>query len=147
MATPEVQVGVAKIFGLIGGTATTLEGAATITIENADFEHKFKLEESLGQDGNCETLYATNEQFDIAINFMPNGATRAAAATSAANMVPSPLSKVVLSGFSVARYNGDYNYVGGATIKLVRDKECVMNLKLRAYIANRSSLTSAAIVG
>ena len=147
MPTQETQVGTAKIFGLIGGTAVTLVGAATVTIENADLEHKFKLEESIGQDGNCETLFATNEQYDIAINFMPNGATRAAAATSAANMIPAPLSKVVLSGFAVARYNGDYNYVGGATIKMVRDKECVMNIKLRAYIANRASLTSPAIVG
>ena len=147
MATPETQIGVAKIFGLIGATAVTLTGAATITMENADFEHKFKLEESIGQDGNCETLYATNEQYDIAINFMPNGATRAAAADSADGFIPAPLSKVVLSGFQIAKYNGDYNYVGGATIKLIRDKECVMNLKLRAYIANRASLTLPAIVG
>ena len=142
----ETQVGKAKIYGLSGATAVTLEGAATITIESADFEHKFKLDESAGQDGDCETLFGANEQYDISINFMPNGATRSAAADSAANMIPAPLAKVVLSGFAINRYNGDYNYVGGATIKMVRDKECVMGIKLRAYIANRASLTAAAIV-
>ena len=147
MATQEIQVGVAKIFGIFGGSIVTLTGSATVTLENVDFEHKFKLEESIGQDGNCETLYATNEQYDIAINFMPNGATRAAAAVSADGFIPAPLSKVVLSGFQIAKYNGDYNYVGGATLKIVRDKECVGNMKLRAYIANRASLTSPAIVG
>lgn len=147
MATQEIQVGVAKIFGLIGATMDPAEGAATVTMENADFEHKFKLEESAGQDGNCETLYATNEQFDVAINFMPNGATRAAAAASAEAMIPDPLAVIELSDFAVDRYNGLYLYVGGATVKMVRDKECVMNIKLRAYIANRDSLTAGPIVG
>lgn len=147
MPTQETQVGVAKIFSVINGTLTTLSGAATLTVENADLEHKFKLDESKGQDGNTETLFGSDEQYDVTINFMPNGATRAAAVTSAANLIPSMLSKVVLASFAIARLNGDYNYIGGGSIKMVRDKECVMGLKLRAYIANRSSLTQPAIVG
>lgn len=143
----ETQVGVAKIFSLSGAAMETLEGAATITMESADFEHKFKLEESAGQDGDVETLFASNEQFDISINFMPKGATRADAATQADELIPAPLSKVTLSDFAISKYNGDYNYIGGATIKLVRDKECVMGMKLRAYIGNRDSLTAPAIVG
>lgn len=143
----EVQAGSAKIFSTRSGALATLSGAATLTIENADLEHKFKMDEIKGQDGDTETLIASDPQYDVTINFMPNGATRAAAVSSAANLIPDPLSKVTLSGFSVARLNGDYNYIGGGTIKMVRDKECVMGLKLRAYITNRTSLTSAVIVG
>src|SRR5258705_232320 len=103
----ETQVGVAKIFGIAGALMATLTGAATITMENADLEHKFKLDESKGQDGNVETLFGSDEQFDVAINFMPNGATRAAAADSLANSRPAMLSKVTLSGFAAAEINGD----------------------------------------
>src|SRR5262245_63827442 len=147
MATPETQVGVAKIFGLIGATMTTLTGAATVTIENAEGEDKFKLDESKGQDGNVETLFASDQQFDVTIDFMPNGATRAAAASSLTNSRPVPLTKVTLSDFTAVALNGDYNYIGGWKVKLVRDKEVVCGIKLRAYLANRASLTAGAIVG
>lgn len=143
----ETQVGVAKVFGLRGAALETLEGAATITMESADFEHKFKLDESLGQDGDVETLFASKEEYEISINLMPTGASRAAAADQAVDLIPAPLSKVTLSEFAIESFNGDYNYIGGATIKMVRDKECVMGMKLRAFIANRDSLTAPAIEG
>lgn len=147
MPTQETQVGVAKIFAVITGTLTTIVGAATLTVENADLEHKFKLDESKGSDGNTETLFSTDEQYEISINFAPTGTSRANAATSAANLIPPPLSKVTLSEFAIERLNGDYNYIGGGSIKMVKDKECAMGLKLRAYLANRESLTQPAIVG
>jgi len=57
------------------------------------------------------------------------------------------LSKVTLSGFSADVFNGDFNYIGGWKVKLVRDKECACGIKLRAYLANRDSLTQPAIEG
>lgn len=147
MATPETQIGVAKIFGLIGGTMVVLTGSATITMESADLEHKFETQKSKGQDGNTETVYGSDETFDVSINFAPNGNTRAAAATSLANCRPAMLTKVVLSGFAAAVYNGDYNYMGGWNVKMVRDKELVCGIKLTAYIANRISLTAGVING
>src|SRR5436190_14650457 len=146
--TVETQVGVAKIFlGLKDGTITTLTGAATITAEDADLEHNFDLEEHEGQDGNVESMMGCKERLDVTINFAPNGATRAVAINSAANSWPSMLSKVVLAGFSVAKYNGDYNYIGGATCKTTKKGVVMQGLKLRAHLANRASLTQPVIAG
>lgn len=114
-------------------------------MENADFEHKCKMDESKGQTGEVETVFFSDEQYEISINFMPKGASRAAAISQAANLIPALGTKVTLSGFDIARYNGDYNYIGGGTIKLVRDKECVMGMKLRAWITNRVSLTAGVL--
>ena len=143
MATQETQVGVAKIFaflkadGTVAAAMAPLTGAATVTMENADFEHKFKMDESKGMDGNVETLFGSDEQYDISINFTPTAATRAGAIAQGETLIPAKLSKVTLSGFSLSKYNGDFNYVGGATIKLVRDKECVVGLKLRSWVGSR----------
>ena len=147
MPLQETQTGTAKIFGMIGATAVTLVGAATITIEDSDLEHKFDLQELEGQDGNIETLIAFNEQLEVTINFAPNGATRAATKNSAANMFPDMITKVVLSGYDVAKFNGNYNYIGGATAKMTKKGPVLQGLKIRAYIANRASLTGTVVAG
>lgn len=146
--TVETQVGVAKIYlGLKDATIVTLTGAATVTAEDADLEHNFDIDEHEGQDGNIETMIACKERLEVTINFAPNGATRAAAITSAANMIPGMLTKVILAGFAVAKYNGDYNYIGGMTIKTTKKGVVMQGLKLRAHIANRASLTQPVIAG
>lgn len=146
----EAQVGVAKIFGLGAAAMVTLTGAAYLTIEDADLVHDFDVQELTGQDGNVETMIAFKERYDITINFAPKGNiaatnTRAQAITSILNSKPAPLTKVVLSGFDVAAFNGDYNYVGGWNPKLTKEGVVVSGIKLRAHIANRVSLTSAAL--
>lgn len=125
----------------------TLTGAATITMDDADLEHNFDLTELENAGGDCETLIGANEKIDVTINFAPNGATRAAAATSAANSFPEMVTKVVLSSFAVAKFNGNYNYIGGCTAKATKKGVVMMGIKLRAYIANRASLTAGVIVG
>jgi hypothetical protein len=143
----EVQVGVAKIFGLDGATMVTLTGAATITIDDADLVSDFAKHESTGQDGNVENAIAWGETDEVTINFQPKGATRAAAIVSLTNSKPAPLSKVVLSGFKAAQYNGDYNYLGGWNPKMTKEGIVVAGVKLKAYIANRASMTAGVIAG
>jgi hypothetical protein len=148
MAATEIQQGVAKIFGMDGATQVVLTGAATITIESADLEQTFDSDAIKGQNGETETLVSCNESHTCTINFAPNGATRAAAITSCANAQPAKITKVVLSGFAVAAYNGNWNSMG-YSIKMTRDATTpvVMTIKLQAWITNRAALTAGVIVG
>lgn len=146
MAATEVQQGIAKIYAMDGATTVTLTGAATITHESADLEDQFDNEAIKGQNGEVETLIASNRNRTCTITFAPNGATRAAAITSCANSQPAPITKVVLSGFAVAAYNGDWNSLG-YTIRMARDGVVTMTIRLQAWITNRASLTAGVIVG
>ena len=146
MAATETQQGIAKIFAMDGATQVTLTGAATITMESADLEHQSDIEEIKGQSGETEQLISSNVNRTCTINFAPNGATRAAAIISCANAQPAQITKVVLSGFTVAAYNGDWNSMG-YSIKMGRADVVTMTLKLKAFIANRTSLTAGVVVG
>lgn len=146
MAATETQQGVAKIYALDGATQVTLTGAATITIEGADLEHASDIEEIKGQNGEVETLISSNVNRTCTITFAPNGATRAAAITSCANAQPAQITKVVLSGFAVAAYNGDWNSLG-YSISANREGLVTMTLRLKAFITNRVSLTAGLVSG
>ncbi len=146
MAATETQQGIAKIFAMDGATQVTLTGAATITMESADLEHQSDIEEIPGQNGECEQLISSNANRTCTITFAPNGATRAAAITSCANAQPAQITKVVLSGFSVAAFNGDWNAMG-YSIKMGRADVVTMTLKLKAFITNRASLTAGLVTG
>jgi hypothetical protein len=148
MAATEIQQGVAKIFAMDGATQVVLTGAATITYDSADLDQAFDSDALKGQNGEVETLVASNENFTCTVNFAPNGATRAAAITSCANAQPAKITKVVLSNFSVAAYNGNWNSMG-YSIKMSSNasQPVMMTLKLQAWITNRTSLTAGVIVG
>lgn len=145
--TVETQQGLAKIFGLNVATMTVLTGVATITISSADLEHNFKLVEDPDQEGNVETLIAYNEVYDVTIDFIPNGATRAAAITSLANTLPGMITKVVLANFDFAVFNGNFNYIGGWSPKITREGLVICGIKLRKYIANNAALVAGVISG
>jgi len=154
MAATEIQQGKAKIFGFAASagqnaTMVTLTGAATITMESADISDDHELAPIKGQTGETECLIASNRTRSITIEFAPNGATRAAAITSCANSQPAKITKVVLSEFITTTdtlYNGNWNCLG-YSIKMSRDGQVMMTLKLKAYIQNRASLTAGVIVG
>ena len=131
MAVAEVQAGAARIFAMDGARMVVLTGAATVTHESADLEAQFDTETIKGQNGEVETLIASNPNYTLTVNFAPNGATRAAAILSCANAQPAPLSKVVLSDFSVAAYNGNWNSMG-YSIKMSHDGHVTMSIKLWA---------------
>jgi hypothetical protein len=146
MAATEIQQGSAKVFAMDGATVVVLTGAATITLESADLESTHDSEPVKGQNGEVETLIASNESLTCTINFAPNGATRAAAITSFANSIPAKITKVVLSGFAIANYNGNWNAMG-YSMKMARDGVATMSIKLQAWITNRAALTAGVVVG
>lgn len=144
MAFTEVQQGIAKVFAMDGATVVVLTGAATITLTGADLEQNFDSETLKGQNGEVETLIGSNQNLTCTINFMPNGATRAAAITSCANIQPGIITKVVLSSFAIARYNGDWNSMG-YTLRMANDGAVAMTIRLQAWITNRAALTAGVI--
>lgn len=146
MAATETQQGIAKIYAMDGATQVVLTGTATITMESADLDHQSDIEEIKGQGGEVETLISANVNRTCTIVFAPNGATRAAAITSCANAQPAQIEKVVLSGFTVTAYNGNWNSMG-YSIKMQRDGIVMMTLKLKAFITNRASLTAGLVTG
>lgn len=146
-ATSEIQQGLAKIFGLGAGAMTVLTGAATLTITGADVSHENDLIEDEDQEGNVETLIAFKERLEGSIDFIPNGATRAAAIISATNSQPGMITKIVLASFDVPVYNGNWNYIGGWNIKKTRSGIVICGIKIRAHLANRSALTAGVISG
>lgn len=147
MAATETQQGRAKIFAMDGAQTVTLAGAATITHESADLEQQYDVEEIKGQNGEVETLIASNENYTVSVQFSPNGSTRALAITAAAGMWPGLIAKVVLSGFAVAKFNGDYNAMPGGSAKMVRDGVVVMSLNLKRFFTNNTDLTDGVVVG
>lgn len=146
MAATETQQGVAKIYAMDGAAMTVLTGAATITMESADLEHQSDIEEIKGQNGEVETLISSNPNRTCTITFAPNGATRAAAITSCANAQPAQITKVVLASFGVAAYNGDWNSMG-YSIRVSNTGAVTMTVRLKAFMTNRTSLTSGLISG
>ena len=131
MAVAEVQVGVAKIFGIDGAAIT---GVAS-TIETADLDFAFDTDEIKGQNGEVETIIASNARKMISINFAPKGADRAAAIDASTTASIGALVKVVLSGFTIVSYNTDYNCMGW-TWNGKRDGYFVMTMKLQQNISN-----------
>jgi hypothetical protein len=127
----EVQNGSAVLHGIRNdGSAITIEGYATFLLESAKLGHKFKLdavEDELGFDA---SLVATNAHKEIDVTFVPSGASRAAAEAVATTL--NPLAQVTLDNFAVSAFNGDWIYVGDASIDLSHGPGKV-SLKVRKY--------------
>ena len=75
-------------------------------------------------------LVATNAHYETTLNWTPSGATRAAAIDTV--VVPAPLQKIVTAHFAVDLLNGDWIYVGDATVNLSHTAG-KMSLKVRKY--------------
>jgi len=105
-------------------------GYASFTLETAKGQHKFKLDTLEDEIGFDKALIATNGYIELDMTFKPTGASRAAAEAVAAFLPP--LSKVTTANFAVPILNGDWVYVGDASIDL-NQKQGKMTLKIRKY--------------
>jgi hypothetical protein len=127
----EVQNGSAVLHGIRNdGSPITIEGYATFLLDSAKLGHKFKLEAIEDEVGFDASLVATNAHKEVDVTFVPKGASRAAAEAVAA--VLTPLDKVTLDNFAVTVFNGDWIYVGDASVDLGHAAGKV-SLKLRKY--------------
>jgi len=138
----EVQTGTGILHGVANnGSAITMTGYATFILETSKAQHKFKIEAIEDELGFDRSLIATNANVEVDITWTPSGASRAAAAATAAFLTP--LSLVTLANFSAATFNGDWVYIGDSSIDLSH-KQAKMQLKLRKYddTDQNSSLTT-----
>ncbi len=135
----EVQTGTAVLHGITtDGSAISIEGYATFILDSAKGGHKFKLDAVEDETGFDTCLVATNAFVEMDITWMPSGATRAAAAATAAFLTP--LANCTLDNFKVTAFNGDWIYVGDQSIDLSHGV-AKMSLKLRKFFADMSDHT------
>ncbi len=141
----EVQTGTAVLHGITNdGSAITIDGYATFILDSAKGGHKFKLDAVEDETGFDKALVATNAFVEMDITWMPSGATRAAAAATAAFLTP--LASVTMDNFKVTAFNGDWIYVGDQSIDLSHGV-AKMSLKLRKYddTDQNTSLTTTVV--
>lgn len=136
----EIQTGIATIWGITAsGAAISMTGYASFLLDSVDAAHNGTIEDIKDAVGfDASTVFA-NGHTDLDITWTPTGATRAAIATSMASMVGSsnavfvlPLSQVALANFKLTAFNGNYQYRGTATLKLMQGTG-KMTMKIRSY--------------
>lgn len=128
----ETQNGKAHIWGIRNnGSPIEIEGYASFTLDSMRVNHKFNLDNISDELGFDRALIATNGYLEEDVTFMPSGTTRTMAEQAA--VILEPLSKVTISNMSVITLNGDWIYVGDASIEL-STKTGKMTIKLRKYL-------------
>lgn len=138
----DVQTGKGTLYGISNsGSAITMTGFASFTLEGAKGGHKFKLDALQDENNFDAALIATNAHVEVDLTWAPTAATRAAAASTAVFLTP--LSKVTLANFKVAAFNGDWIYVGDQSIDLSKGFAKI-SLKVRKYddATQNASLTT-----
>jgi hypothetical protein len=127
----EVQNGTAVLHGIrSSGGDISIEGYASFLLETAKLGHKFKLDSVEDELGFDASLIATNGHKEVDLVFVPAGANRGAAEGVAA--ILNPLAQVTLGNFAVSAFNGDWIYVGDASIDLSHSAG-KLSLKVRKY--------------
>jgi hypothetical protein len=144
-AAAEVQAGAGVSFGIAG--AVTMTGAATLNISNRSLTDAFKLDKLPSQNGAViEGLYASQRQRDYDCEFVPKGATRAAAVAVVHTLLQLlPLDVITIGASTITDYNGTYNYMGGAYVKETREGYAVAGIKLSQWEVAGTGGTFAAL--
>lgn len=127
----EAQSGDAILWGMrADGSAITIDGYATFILSSAKLDHKADIETMKDETGFDRNKIATNSRKEGTFAFTPSGASRADA--EAVAVCPSALTKLVISGWAVDEFNGNWLYEEGASIDLSQ-KAGSMTLKLVKY--------------
>lgn len=124
-------VGLFVVKGIHGNVAFT--GAVAIDstkskVSGVDLSHDFSLDEFRDGLGNTVSAIAGESQDSISVDFVIHAASGGTLADSKTNItLPAPLGKVTLASFGNARFDGDWNYVGGGSIS---KSESIATLKM-----------------
>ena len=122
----EIQKGQAVLWGVGNSGEVTVSGYASILVDSGKATHKFKITPIENESGMDVTLVATNQMVEMEMVFVPEGATGA---------FNEPFATITTSGFSASELNGDWIYVGDASVDLSH-KAGKMTIKGRRYINN-----------
>ena len=138
MPVGEIQNGKAVVFGIassgnqigIDGSDQAVPGYASFIWDTVKGAHKWDsdfIKDELNADA---AVVASNPHIELDIVFTPAGSTRADVAGKTVFALPN--SKVTLSDFKIAAFNGDYLLLSDQGIDLSH-KEAKMPMKLRKY--------------
>jgi hypothetical protein len=140
--------GLAKIIGISSSGATvTVGGYAAVEMDQLPIQHTANFVEQFGANGEPTTLHWMNEHLIINVTFRPTAATIAAVGDKAILLPKGSVAS--LSGFKPVKYNGvdilnaDWILTGDATLTLNSNNSCDIQLELRNYLANQTSLKTA----
>lgn len=127
----EVQNGKAVAWGIANdGTAISIEGYASFILQDGKLDHKFKLTAIEDEAEFDVSLIATNPHCETTITWQPAGATRADALATIS--IPVPLKTITIAHWAVPLFNGDWIYVGDASVNLSHTAG-KQSLKVRKY--------------
>jgi hypothetical protein len=125
----EIQVGKAVLWGIGDGSAS-ITGIGGFILQDGKIDHKFKMAAVEDEVDSDAALIATNEHVEATMTWTPLKGDG-----TAPTILPTPLQKITTSNFVAADLNGDWYYVGDASINLSH-AAAKMSLKLRRYIGN-----------
>lgn len=144
----ELQTGKGILWGIGGADGVNpvgITGFASFILDTGKAVHNWKLTAIEDENEFDATLVATNAHKELDLTWTAAGANRAAAQATAVFL--DPLSKVTLSNFKVADYNGDWIYVGGQSIDLSHTAGKI-SLKIRKYDdATQNAALTTLVVG
>jgi hypothetical protein len=136
----EIQNGQAVLFGIANdGSKITISGYASFILQDGKLDHKFKMTAVEDENEADAALIATNEYVEATLTWIPSGANRAAVLATITTL-PTPLQKITTTHFAVALLNGDWIYVGDASINLTHSTG-KMSLKVRQYVNTAQNLS------
>ena len=144
-AAQESQIGVGRIYGVAGTTVWTvnasgLPAGSGLNVTSVAITDSFKTDEIGSANGAVvETLIGSQRRRELTIELIPSSDTSAPTRAQAYAMVThflanaQPYCKIVMSGFTMAELNGEWNYMGGAEITIKRDTYGVASVKLAQF--------------
>ncbi len=130
MPAAEIQAGTARINGIQG--TITVSISSTPNLSTMGITDNFEVERIRSQNGAVvETKIAAARERVVSLEFIPSGATRAAAQAEAENILAAltPLAVITIGGCDVSTFNGTYNYDGGGEIVQKRDTFAIINVR------------------
>lgn len=140
-AAADIQAGTARIYAIQNsGSAiaitVTAQALTSPNLSSVSWNDSFKVDEIASMNGSVvETLIASQRRREITIELIPSGTDRAAASTQLDNLLDNlkPLAVITLANFKDERFNGTFNYMGGAEVTLKRDTEVVTSVKCAQF--------------
>lgn len=126
-----------KVFGTAivrevnGAVSPSSSGAASVANQDLDYSKDWTEDKEEQSDGTLMSILAKRLEEKLTINVIPISGNFAGAAAAA--VLPGENEVVTLSGFSIAVYNGTWNFKSGGKIKASKNKTAMMTYVLERY--------------
>jgi hypothetical protein len=156
----ERQIGaVAYLFGIttsgspisiqfmVGGIGGSAASGGSVELDSDDVSFTWKEKENTDTTGNVQNITQANFKYERTIRLIPSGATRAAAASYASQVLI--CDSMVVANYKVTAFNGNWRIKPGTKINLKMDDNAGLDISAEMYYntSQNSALTGAPITG